>query len=169
MDIRKLLFARPTGSAADLYLLLVRICFAGALFAKHGWEKLSGFQHMIDLFHMDPLHIGVYPTLAYATLSDGICTWLIIIGLATRAASLVIVVNLTVVFFVMENVLGIFPDQIPPVISPAMGMLPPPGHEHTELTFLYLCFFIFLLLTGPGRFSLDRMLFWRSQEDGSVA
>ena len=84
----------------DLALLLLRILVSFSLFYKQGIEKLTGFSNMQTHFP-DPLHIGVTPGLIFALITDGICSLLIIFGIATRLAALLIVINLTVIFMVV--------------------------------------------------------------------
>src|SRR5580693_8223206 len=67
-------------------LLLLRLGTGLILFLKHGLEKLTGYSTMVQHFP-DPLHVGAHFGLAFALLSDGICSVLVTIGLATRPAS----------------------------------------------------------------------------------
>lgn len=121
----------------DFGLLLLRIWLGVSLFYKHGIEKLFSFTKMQAHFP-NPLHIGVTPSLIYAMLSDGICSILIIIGLASRPAALVIVINLLVVFTFLHG------------FSFKEG--------HAELVYAYLGGFLAILMTGPGKYSLDRRI-----------
>ena len=161
MRMKEFIFSRPGDKQVDVGLLLMRVGIPAALFVRHGWEKVSGFNHMLA-FQMDPLHIGVYPTMAFATLSDGICTLLIILGLFTRTAAAVIVISLSVVFVTMENALGIIPSSYHLTQSTPP---PPSSADHVELTFIYLIFFLGIVFAGPGRYSLDRLLFWREDRN----
>jgi putative oxidoreductase len=72
-------------------------------------------------------------------LSDGICSVLVLIGLATRPASAVILINLLVVFFFVHHA-AFFSDG------------------HVELVAIYIIVFATLVFTGPGRFSADSHL-----------
>lgn len=140
----------------NLSLLLLRVFVGASLFLNHGWEKLAHFSRMMQL-GMNPVHIGVLPTLLYATLADGICSLLIIVGLATRAAAFVIVISLSVVFFVMEHALSLLTQHAPAAASAGMpgASAPPPGHA--ELVFVYLACFLVILIAGPGGISIDRL------------
>ncbi len=121
----------------DFGLLLLRVWLGFSLFYKHGIEKLFTFSQMQTHFP-NPLHIGATPSLMYATLSDGICTILIIIGLATRPAALIVAFNLLVVFTVLHG------------FSFADG--------HAELVYAYLGSFLAILAAGPGKYSLDNRI-----------
>ena len=122
----------------DLALLLLRVLVSFSLFYKHGIEKLTGFSNMQTHFP-DPLHIGATPGLIFALLTDGICSLLIIFGIATRLAALLIVINLMVVFILLHN--GSFADG------------------HAELVYVYLSSFLCILFAGAGKYSLDNRLF----------
>ena len=134
----KAIFATYTGSDSTSAGLLVLRLVGGSLFLKHGLEKLTGYSRMVQHFP-DPIHVGAHVGLAFALLSDGICSVLIILGLATRPASAVILINLLVAFFFVHHA-AYFSDG------------------HVELVAVYIVVFATLLLTGPGRFSVDRHL-----------
>ena len=91
----------------------------------------------------DPLHLGAHFSLAFALLSDGICSVLVAFGAATRLACSIIMINLSVVFFVVDS----------HRLSSATGS----GSRNGELPFLFLGGFVAIFLAGPGRFSLDRI------------
>ena len=115
-------------------LLLLRT--AGlSLFLKHGLEKLTGYSTMVQHFP-DPIHIGAHAGLAFALLSDGICSVLVMIGFATRPAALVILINLLTAFFLVHHAAYF-------------------SNGHVELVALYIIIFATLLFTGPGRYSID--------------
>ncbi len=138
----------------DAGLLIFRVLLSLSLFQHHGWEKLSGFSGMARHFP-DPLHIGVLPSLAFATFADGICSIMVALGLATRLASFFILINLGVVYFVVENALGIGGRPAP---AGPPGMHGPPPGGHMELVFVYVVGYLLLAIVGAGGFSLDRRL-----------
>ncbi len=121
----------------DCGLLALRLIAAIPLFLKHGLEKLFRFQHMMAFFP-NPLHVGVMPSLLFATLSDGICSLLIIVGFATRWAALVCFINIFValVFVHHFEIFG-------------------PRGDHGEAMLLYLAAMVMLILAGAGRYSVD--------------
>ena len=119
----------------DIGLLLLRVGVSLSLFLKHGWEKLTGYSTMVQHFP-DPIHIGAHAGLAFALITDGICTILIAAGLFTRPASALLIINLLTAFFFVHHA-AFFTDG------------------HTELVAVYIIVFAALVVTGPGRFSLD--------------
>jgi putative oxidoreductase len=165
MNLRKFIEVNRSWKMNDLGLLVFRVMVNISLFAHHGWEKISGFSHMAQHF-MDPIHIGVIPSLAVATFADAICAVLIMLGVATRAASFFVLANLAVVYFIVHNALGIgFLNSAPPTGMTAMpgmpgggGPMPGGGGDHLELVFVYLACYLLLTLVGGGAYSLDRKL-----------
>ncbi len=128
---------------ADLGWLVLRIWIGMSLFLKHGWEKPTNFAQMAARFP-DPLHIGAEPSLMFALLSDAICSILIMLGLATRWAALVIFINIFVAWSLVHHFLF-------------FGR----GADHGEVIVLYLGAFLALAIAGPGRYSLDHWYAFR--------
>jgi putative oxidoreductase len=171
MSLRQLISVKRSWKMNDWGLLVFRVMVSLSLFIHHGWEKLSGFSVLSQHF-MDPIHIGVVPSLLYAAFADGICALLVIVGLATRAASFFILVNLAVVYFIVHNALGLgFLNSAPPGGGPGapggMPAMPGGGGDHVELVFVYLACYILLTLAGGGAFSLDRWIGGKSVPKGS--
>jgi putative oxidoreductase len=119
-------------------LLILRFGAGLPLFLKHGVEKLTGYSTMVQHFP-DPLHVGAHFGLAFALLSDGICSILVLLGLATRPATVVILINLLTAFFFVHH--AAFFSQ-----------------NHVELVAVYIVVFAAILFTGPGYLSIDALL-----------
>jgi putative oxidoreductase len=119
----------------DLGLLILRVTFGLALCILHGWGKIVHFSQMSAHFP-DPLHIGSTPTLLFAILSDVISALLVVLGLGTRWAALIIAINTGAAFSLAHKF--------------ALG-----GPHSGELPMLFCCWAITLVITGAGRFSLD--------------
>jgi putative oxidoreductase len=129
---------RPSWPAAfDWGLLCLRVWFGLSLFLKHGWEKPTNFAQMSQHFP-NPLHIGSVPSLIFALTSDAICSILVLLGLGTRWAALLIVVNISVAWAFVHH-------------FQFFGR----GSDHGEAVVLYLGGFLVLAIMGPGRYSLD--------------
>lgn len=120
--------------------LLIRLIVFVPLFLKHGTEKLFHFSTMAQHFP-DPLHMGAVASLAFATVADGICAPLIIVGLATRWAALISFVNLFVAWSLVHH-FALFGN----------------GNDHGELMVLYLGACVMLFFSGAGRFSIDGLI-----------
>jgi putative oxidoreductase len=135
--VKRILLMGSIPRKVDCGLLTLRLIAAIPLFLKHGTEKLFRFHSMMGHFP-NPLHIGVVPSLLFATLSDGICTLLIIIGLATRWAALVCFINIFVALVFVHH----------------FAIFGPQG-DHGELMLLYLAAMAMLILGGAGKYSVD--------------
>lgn len=89
---------------------------------------------------MDPIGIGATPSFYMAAFAEGICSILLILGLFSRFASLMLTVNFIVIFifhaFIIKD-----------------------GFEILELRFLYLLPFIALTCSGGGKYALDHLFF----------
>jgi putative oxidoreductase len=119
-------------------LLLLRLGTGLILFLKHGLEKLTGYSTMVQHFP-DPLHVGAHFGLAFALLSDGICSVLVMLGVATRPAAAWILINLLTAFFFVHH--AAFFSQ-----------------SHVELVALFITVFAAILFSGPGYLSIDALL-----------
>ncbi|HLS29997.1 MAG TPA: DoxX family protein [Flavobacteriaceae bacterium] len=129
----------------DTGLLILRLVFGLVLIYGHGFEKLSVILSGQEIQFMDPIGIGANTSYFMAAFAEGICAILLILGLFSRIATLILSVNFIVVFIFHAFIVG-------------------DGFEVLELRFFYLFSFIALTLTGPGRFSLDYLLFHRKNE-----
>ncbi len=127
-------------SASDFGLLMLRLFLGINLFLRHGLEKITHFSQMSSHFP-NPLHIGSHTSLIYALISDAICSLLVTIGLGTRVAAFVILVNISVVFYFVDH------HSL---------------YGHGELLLIYIGGFLALVCTGGGRFSLDSRFWGRS-------
>ena len=98
----KALFATSTAfDRASIGLLILRL--AGlSLFVKHGLEKLTGYSTMVHHFP-DPIHVGAHVGLAFALLSDGICSCLFSLDWQHVPAAAVILTNLLVAFVFVHH------------------------------------------------------------------
>jgi putative oxidoreductase len=137
---KRLFLLKQVPISPNLGRLALRVLVFLPLFMKHGTMKLFNFGQMAKDFP-DPLHIGSVSTLAIATFADGICSLLMMVGLATRWAALFSLCNLFVAFvFVHHAALMSWKD---------MG---------GEIIFMYMGACIALICLGPGKFSLDALI-----------
>lgn len=120
----------------DLSLLLLRLTFASLMFLNHGWPKVLAFK---EKFHSFPDPIGVGSEISYALTIFGevFCPVLVAIGLFTRYASIPIIITMGVAIFIIHGA-----DPL----------------AKKEMALLYLVPFLVLLISGPGKLSLDSKL-----------
>ena len=130
--MKKLLLSSPK----DISLLIIRI-LVGTLMINHGYPKfLKVMQGNLEF--ADPIGMGPEISLILAAFAEFICSILIILGLTTRFALIPLIVTMGVAFFV---VLGGEPFGA------------------KELPFVYMIIYIALLISGPGKFSFDNIVF----------
>lgn len=125
-------------TSVDLGLLVLRVWIGFSMLILHGWPKVSGYSAMLEKWQ-DPLGIGKQASLIGAIFGELVCSGLIVLGLATRFAALVAAFTMGVAFFIAHK-----------------GVLKGPGSG--EMAFLYMAVFVTLILTGPGKLSLDAKL-----------
>lgn len=122
--------------SADFALLILRLWLGLAMVVLHGWGKLLGLLSGSSKFP-DILGIGAMPALALAVFAEVLCAVLLAIGLWTRLAALMLVITMSVAFFVAHG-----------------GQLT--GQGNGELAFVYLAGYVVVLVAGAGKFSFDK-------------
>jgi putative oxidoreductase len=141
MNLKKILYVSQTSTAADVSLLLLRIT-AGVAFMLHGWGKI---QNPFSWMGPDAFAPGIFQALAALAEFGGGLAW--VIGLLTPLASLGIASTMVVAVYLHSMVWG------DPFVAKGGGSW--------ELAAVYLCIAVVLIAVGPGRLSLDRMIFDR--------
>jgi putative oxidoreductase len=127
---------------AGLAPLVVRV-IVGIIMALHGWQKLQGgpanFGQALAGLGV-PLPVFMAYVVTFVELVGGI---LLIVGLLSRLAALLLTIDLVVaILLVKVNV----------------GFLSPEGAVGAELDLALIAGFLVILLAGPGRLSLDHVL-----------
>ena len=141
----KNLFAPGNDSMLTSFALLVLRAWLGlCMLLLHGVSKVKDFSKLSADFP-DPLNVGHTASLALVVLAEVLCSALLVLGLVTRFAALVLVVNMFVAFFIVLQ-----------------GTLT--GAHSGELAFIYLAGYVALLFTGAGKFSLDKVLFGKASK-----
>ena len=128
------------GSVALLILRLI----AGIGFAMHGWGKI---QHPMSWMGPQSTIPGFFQLLAAVSEFGGGLAW--IVGLLTPLASLGIAFTMAVAVYMQV------------VVFKAPFVASTPGENSYELAAVFLGVALVLLAIGPGRFSLDKVLFRR--------
>ncbi|TVQ30694.1 MAG: DoxX family protein [Phycisphaeraceae bacterium] len=123
-------------------LLILRLGFGGYMIT-HGWPKFQMLMRReFDQFP-DPLGIGNTMSLIGAAGAEFVCAVLVLVGLATRFAAIPIVFTMGVAAFIVHS------DD-----PWTMG-----SGASKEPALLFLTAFLAIALTGPGRISLDHLIF----------
>lgn len=113
--------------------------------AAHGLQKLLGGPGNFGGL-LARLGVAAPTLMAYVvTLVELVGGLLLIVGLLSRLAALLLTINLTVAILLVKTGVGL----LSPMGSPGVG---------AELDLALIAGFLVVLLTGPGRLSLDHAL-----------
>ncbi|MGL4852286.1 MAG: DoxX family protein [Phocaeicola sp.] len=123
----------------SLVSLFLRL-FIGIAMLTHGLPKLENFAQLASVFP-DPLNIGSQASLALATFAEVGCSFMLIIGLFTRLASLTLVINMAVASMLVAG---------------------GDGFSSHELAAIYLVIYVAITVLGAGFYSVDWLLFIRN-------
>jgi putative oxidoreductase len=124
----------------NIGLLAMRVWFAGGMMMLHGWDKLANFSSQRDSAGYGVLGLPPVAGLSLAVFAEFICAGLLLIGLLSRFASLMLAITMAVAFVIVHE-----------------GALS--GSGSGEMAALYLGAFAVLTATGPGKLSVDAALF----------
>lgn len=117
-------------------LLVLRLGVGGLMLFAHGWGKLTGYGERAGSFP-DPLGVGSEFSLALVVFAEVFCALFLMLGFATRAFAIPLIINMLVITFVIHA------DD---------------PFRQQEFALLFAIPFLTLLFTGAGRFSVDRLL-----------
>lgn len=121
----------------DLALLILRLS-VGLLMLTHGIPKLTGFTQIVSEGGFIPVFGSVALGLGLTVMAEVFMSVFLAIGLFTRFSLVPLIVTMLVAVFV------------------AHASDPLSVKEHA---LLFLFPYLALMLTGPGRFSVDHLLF----------
>ncbi|HLS94797.1 MAG TPA: DoxX family protein [Sphingobacterium sp.] len=135
--MKKFFLAVNKGTAAsNLAAFVLRIGFGVLMIPKHGYVKLVEFNERKDQF-MDFLGLGGTVSLSLAIFAEFFCSILLILGLFTRLATIPLLITVLVIFSVHNwEFFGKY-----------------------ELVTAFFIGYLGILALGPGKFSLDYLLF----------
>jgi putative oxidoreductase len=137
--MKKLFSTKVSENALSFALFLLRVGFGSLMLVNHGLGKLMKFSILSRTF-TDPFGIGSTTSLALTIFAEFFCAAFIVLGLFTRLAAIPLVIAMSVAFFMAHN----------------MNYKSGPGGGEPALLFLIV--FITLLIAGPGKASLDRLI-----------
>jgi putative oxidoreductase len=109
----------------------------------HGYGKLISFAEEASTFE-DPIGLGPVLSMVLAIFAEFFCSLALVFGVATRLAAIPLIILMIVIAFVVH-------------VSDPFGDM--------ELALLYLCSFVLILLAGPGRYSLDAVIWNKLREE----
>ncbi len=132
-----LVFGTPlSGAGNSLVLLLLRVAIS-ALMLTHGIDKLQHFTELQASFP-NPVGLGSTVSLTLVIMAEAGCSLLLVAGLLSRLAALVLMFNMFVAAFVFHS-------------GDALA--------GRELAIVYFVVYVALFFSGAGRYSLDYLFF----------
>ncbi len=120
-------------SSTDAGLLVLRLWLGVSMVWLHGWGKLAALFSGKTSF-LDPLGIGEVPSFLLTILAEVGCSVLLVLGLWTRWAALILAFTMGVAFFVVNGA----------------------AFAKGELAWLYFGGYLVLFAAGAGKFSVDK-------------
>jgi putative oxidoreductase len=121
----------------DFGLLFIRVTVGLFLLFGHGWQKLMDFGTMSTQFP-DPIGLGSNISLVLVVFAEVFCALAFVLGLVTRFTTLPLIILMLVAATVIHA------DD---------------PWKNKEFALLYLIPFVTVFLAGPGKYSLDRIIF----------
>lgn len=125
-----------TDHRVDIGLLVLRVGVSSFMLFGHGAEKLVNFGQRAASFP-DPLGVGSTASLVLVVFAEFFCSLAIAFGFLTRLAAIPLIINMLVAALVIHA-----------------------GDPWAKQEFALMYFLIYLgiLIAGPGRCSIDRMV-----------
>src|SRR5262249_47388388 len=93
--MKKFLSTQYSETSFNLMTFVLRVVFGGLIILLHGLPKLNHFSQQSSVF-FDPFHIGHKASLCLVIFSEVGCGVLVLLGLLTRLAALVLVIELAI-------------------------------------------------------------------------
>lgn len=122
----------------DVGLLALRVVAGAFMIYGHGWGKMMRLFGGEEISFADPFGLGPVASLSLAVFAEVVCALLLILGLFNRWANIPLIITMAVAAFIQHG------DD---------------PFSRKEKALLFLIIFVTLLLTGPGKYSLDTLLF----------
>lgn len=133
---------RLISSHYDTAALILRSAFA-VMMMTHGWSKLVNYEQLAAVFP-DPFGVGSAASLSLAIFAELVCSLLLLVGLGTKLALVPLVFTMLVAIFYAHA---------------------GDPWQKKELATAYLFAYGALLASGPGRYSLDYLLFGKRLQE----
>ena len=135
--MKKLFSTKISDNAFSFAMLIFRVGMGGLMMINHGFIKLQSFGQRSRVFS-DPLGLGSTTSLSLVIFAEFFCAAFIILGLFTRLAAIPLIIAMSLAFFSANN----------------MNYTKTGG----ELSLMFLICFVVILIMGPGKISLDKLI-----------
>jgi putative oxidoreductase len=120
----------------DIAIAFLRIV-TSATMLTHGIPKLMRIIEG-DWSFRDPIGLGPEVSLFLITFAEFFCAFLVLIGFATRLASVPLIIGMAITYFIVHG------DD---------------PFSQSEKSFMFMYLYILIFFTGSGKYSVDRILF----------
>lgn len=134
--MKRLLHTGTNETNLDLLSLVLRVSIA-AFMLTHGLGKLNLLFSGNEIQFPDPIGLGATFSLGLTVFAEVVCSILIGLGLATRLASIPLIITMLVATFIIHSA-----DPF----------------AKKEFALLYLLIYLVVLVVGGRKFSLDYLL-----------
>ena len=134
--MRKLFSTRVSENALSFALFIFRLGIGGLMIANHGWDKISHFGQKASRFKYDLFGLGQSASFSMLVFAEFFCAAFIILGLFTRLAAIPLIIAMSVAFVSAHKM----------------------SYDDGETSLMFLICFVVLLITGPGKISLDKFI-----------
>jgi putative oxidoreductase len=135
--MKKLFSTKVSENAFSFSAFILRVGVGSLMMVQHGLDKLMHFAQKAPKFS-DPFHIGSTTSLSMVVFAEFFCAAFVILGLFTRLACIPLVIAMSVALFSANK--GDF-----------FGSGGSAG--------LFLIVFLAILVMGPGKVSIDKMIY----------
>lgn len=137
--MKKLFSTKTSDTSFTIATLVLRVGLGLVMLLDHGLPKLQNFSELQHKFG-DPLGLGPTVSLSLILFAEFFCSVFLILGLFTRLACIPLIIGMAVAFVKVHKLVY--------ESGPGSG----------QLALVFLIGFTALLFTGPGKFSVDRLL-----------
>jgi putative oxidoreductase len=140
--MKKFLYTPLFHAHVNSGILVLRITAGMLMLLNHGLPKLNMLLGPGPVKFGDPIGLGVLPSLTLLVFAEFFCSLLIIAGFLTRFATIPLIIEFLIILFIVKAGAGI---------------------AKNELDLFFLSVYVVILLTGPGKFSLDRLFVHKNE------
>ncbi|SDJ12808.1 putative oxidoreductase [Pedobacter sp. ok626] len=133
----KRLFNTNFNNASLHFMLLVLRVGIASFMIVHGYQKLGWLMAGGEIQFGDPIGVGMAASLYLAVFAEFFCSIFLLLGLGTRLALIPLIITMVVAVFIVHA---------------------PDGFDKKELGLHYLLVYVFLLISGPGKYSIDNII-----------
>lgn len=142
---KKLFVPSDDSDLTSMALLVARLWFGLTMLFNHGLYKLAHFNDIVagadaTVKFQDPLGLGLEASLVLVVMAEVGAALLLAMGFMTRVAASILLIDMFVAFLMVHKA----------------------GMSGGELAFVYLAGYFILVIAGGGLFSLDTVMFSKS-------